>query len=225
MPGTVAQPRYVVPHEVHLTDSRIASRYTRSPRKSVQSIITRGGIMKNITLAFGLACVSAAAIAAPPLTEPVDVTVANPVLPVEVQNADPIPVAIAGGSGETLYGHTIGTTCPFLNQCTATFPAVPAGKRLEVKFIAAWVRTNDAAATGLGSLHANDATGATVRLLFPIGAFSGAYYGSSFVFNEQVHVVFEAGEAPVLELGTTVNLIDSEFNKMTVTGVLVDAAP
>jgi hypothetical protein len=157
--------------------------------------------------------------------KPTPVTVVDPVLPVEVQNANPIPVAIAGGSGETLYGHSIGTTCPFLNQCVAVFPAVPAGKRLEVKFIAAWVRTNDAAATGLGSLHANDATGSTVRLLFPISAFATAYYGASFVFNEQVHVVFEAGEAPVLEVGTIGTLLNLGFNKMTVTGVLVDATP
>jgi hypothetical protein len=64
-----------------------------------------------------------------------------------------------------------------------------------------------------------------VRLLFPANAFAAAYYGAAFVFNEQVDVVFEAGEAPVLELGTTGRLVDDTFNKMTVTGVLVDAAP
>lgn len=38
---------------------------------------------------------SSAAFAGPPITEPVDVNVTNPVLPVEVSNADPIPVSVA----------------------------------------------------------------------------------------------------------------------------------
>lgn len=49
--------------------------------------------MRHTALALGLVCVSVAASAAPPITEPVDVIENNPVLPVEVQNGDPIPVS------------------------------------------------------------------------------------------------------------------------------------
>ena len=192
---------------------------------SKKNLYNGGSQMDRMLIALFAVSLPMLSVAAPPITEPVDVIVTNPVLPVEVSNANPIPVAIAGGSGQTLYGHTIGTTCPFLNLCTATFPAVPAGKRLEVKFIAAWVRTGDPTSTGIGSLHADNVTATTVRLLFPISAFAAAYYQAAFVFNEQVNVVFEAGEAPVLELGTSGSLIDSPFNKMTVTGVLVDGTP
>lgn len=45
----------------------------------------------------------------PPVTEPVDVNVTNPVLPVEVSNADPIPVSVANFPAESLI--------PFSRQC------------------------------------------------------------------------------------------------------------
>lgn len=45
----------------------------------------------------------------PPVTEPVDVFVTNPVLPVEVSNADPIPVSVANLPAASLI--------PFSRQC------------------------------------------------------------------------------------------------------------
>lgn len=45
----------------------------------------------------------------PPITEPVDVTVTNPVLPVEVSNADPIPVSVSNVPETSLI--------PFAREC------------------------------------------------------------------------------------------------------------
>jgi hypothetical protein len=55
---------------------------------------------------------ASAAFAAPPLTEPVDVTVTNPVLPVEVSNADPIPVSVANAPEKSV--------SPFARACNAS---------------------------------------------------------------------------------------------------------
>ena len=44
--------------------------------------------------AFSALLASAAFAAGPPLNEPVDVTVTNAVIPVEVSNADPVPVEV-----------------------------------------------------------------------------------------------------------------------------------
>ena len=50
--------------------------------------------MNRVLVALSAICLPMLSVAAPPITEPVDVNVTNPVLPVEVSNADPIPVSI-----------------------------------------------------------------------------------------------------------------------------------
>jgi hypothetical protein len=62
-----------------------------------------------VPLAFLLAASAYAMPPGPPVTEPVDVTVTNPVLPVEVSNADPIPVSVSNIPETTLI--------PFSRQC------------------------------------------------------------------------------------------------------------
>jgi hypothetical protein len=52
---------------------------------------------------------ASAAFAKPPITEPVDVVVTNPVVPVEVSNSDPIPVSVSNLPEATLI--------PFSRQC------------------------------------------------------------------------------------------------------------
>jgi hypothetical protein len=46
--------------------------------------------------------------------KPAPVVVTNPVLPVEVSNADPIPVTIAGSSGSQLFATLAQPQCDFL---------------------------------------------------------------------------------------------------------------
>jgi hypothetical protein len=62
-----------------------------------------------VSFAFLLAASAYAMPPGPPVTEPVDVTVVNPVLPVEVSNADPIPVSVANIPDKSLI--------PFSRQC------------------------------------------------------------------------------------------------------------
>ena len=52
---------------------------------------------------------ASAAFGGPPITEPVDVVVTNPVVPVEVSNSDPIPVSVSNIPEITLI--------PFSRQC------------------------------------------------------------------------------------------------------------
>lgn len=54
----------------------------------------RGDVMTRTGIALALASLSCVAVAGPPTVQPVDVTVTNPVLPVEVSNAYPIPVSV-----------------------------------------------------------------------------------------------------------------------------------
>ena len=84
-------------------------------------------------LAFALTGVSGLALAAPPFVpaEPVDVTVTNPVLPVEVANADPIPVV---SPPPPLWQGTpyIATAVVFGPECVDLEP-VPAGMVLFIQ--------------------------------------------------------------------------------------------
>jgi hypothetical protein len=61
-------------------------------------------------LCMGLSgLLASAAFAKPPITEPVDVVVTNPVVPVEVSNSDPVPVSVSNLPETTLI--------PFSRQC------------------------------------------------------------------------------------------------------------
>lgn len=158
------------------------------------------------------------------LTEPVDVTVINPVLPVEVLNANPIPVSVTSEPSQATYAYTSGTTCTFANVCTATYPAVPAGKRLHVTFVAGFVQTATVG-DGLAALHYDNESAFTLRYMTHLNGAQLAYYGASLSFGERIDVVFEPGEAPVLEVGNASSISNSPFNKLTITGYLVDASP
>lgn len=93
--------------------------------------------MTRTGIALALASFSGLALAAPPfvLDEPVDVTVTNPVLPVEVSNADPIPVV---SPPPPLWQGTpyIATNVVFGSGCEA-FEAIPAGMVLYVQRVTA----------------------------------------------------------------------------------------
>jgi len=68
-----------------------------------------------IRLCLGItisALFTSAALAAPPITEPVDVVVTNSVVPVEVSNAEPIPVSVSNVPDESII--------PFARACSAT---------------------------------------------------------------------------------------------------------
>lgn len=124
------------------------------------------------------------------------------------------------------YYHSLVPTCPFLNNCVATFPAVPAGKRLRVTFIGAlFIGTDD---PGYMALHVNNDNAGNMRLAFPVAPFSGAFYGWIVSLSQQVDVYFEAGQAPFLDFGIGAGLggidVDSR-NRFTISGYLVDVLP
>ena len=62
-----------------------------------------------LTISGIFASAALAAPPGPPVTEPVDVNVTNPVLPVEVSNADPIPVSVTNIPDKSLI--------PFAREC------------------------------------------------------------------------------------------------------------
>lgn len=124
------------------------------------------------------------------------------------------------------YYHSLAPTCPFLNQCVATFPAVPAGKRLRVTFVGAvFIGTDD---PGYMALHVdNDGVG-NMRVAFPVTPFGAAFYGTMVSLNQQVDVFFEAGQAPFLDFGIGAGLggiAANGRNRFTISGYLVDVLP
>lgn len=151
------------------------------------------------------------------------VQVVNPVLAVEVSNADPIPVTVADESARVPYSQSAAPTCPFLNQCLSEFPVVPAGKKLHVTYIAGvFVGTNVA---GFVSLCADVYT--NMRAAFPVTPFGGAFFGTLISFSQVVDVILDAGQTPVLHFGIGAGgggITVSPFNSFTITGYLVDAS-
>ena len=80
--------------------------------------------------------------------KPTPVTVVNPVVPVEVSNADPIPVSISG-SGQAFQVGTVPTGFSG-SSGFADLATVPADKVLVVEYVSAWI--NAAEAGGLLSV-------------------------------------------------------------------------
>jgi len=100
------------------------------------------------TAALGLACVTAGSLAAPPVTEPVDVNVSNPVLSVEVANADPIPVNVVSASPQP---YKAGFSCSIVStDCDRTTGPVPTGKRLVLHFASGRIQLIDATVPAAG---------------------------------------------------------------------------
>lgn len=87
--------------------------------------------MTRLMLALAMASFSFDALAVPPVKPPTDVNVTNPVLPVEVSNADPIPVV---SPPAPLWQGTpyIATVVVFGSQCSALEP-IPEGMVLFVQ--------------------------------------------------------------------------------------------
>lgn len=125
------------------------------------------------------------------------------------------------------YGGTMTPSCTFSNQCTVTYPAVPAGKRLRVTAIAAFVRSNTSTGSHLLALHRNDVSGANAMYLVMMPPLPAAYYGYVASTSQAVDVIYEAGEVPILEIGLAAGFggITATSTRLTLTGYLVDVAP
>jgi hypothetical protein len=98
--------------------------------------------MKRILVALSTVFLPMLSLAAPPITEPVDVNVTNPVLQVEVSNADPIPVAVSSSSApyqfELCLKEGNGTCSRSLGGVVPSSVGVPQGKTLVIEFITAY---------------------------------------------------------------------------------------
>ena len=124
------------------------------------------------------------------------------------------------------YAHFLSPTCPFGNQCVATFPDVPVGKRLRLTQIS-FFSIGVSSTTGIFVVNRNSTS--SPLLIFPVNRVNTAYYsGTSLVGTFAVDLIFEAGERPVLELGVPVStggIPANGFNRYGVTGYLVDVLP
>jgi hypothetical protein len=122
------------------------------------------------------------------------------------------------------YSYSVEPTYPFSNQAVYTFPSVPTGKRLRLTNVrAVFLGTNAPAFFAVSKNTYNN-----LLVMFPLTPFSGAYFGDSLSISQDVDLIFETGEAPVLQLGISSGAggISSSFtNHFGVTGYMVDLLP
>jgi len=120
-----------------------------------------------------------------------------------------------------LYNYTINASCIFPNVCMASFPTVPEGKRLRVTSVTVFAQFQSSS----GFLALNLDYRGNPILAFPVAPIGMAYYGSSLSSSFQTDNYFEAGQTPILELGTWNNWNRTYLPRLTVTGYMVDVAP
>ena len=113
-----------------------------------------------VPLAFLLAAPAYAAPPGPPVTEPVDVIVTNPVVQVEVSNANPVPVSglVTSADNPALQAVTLNFNAEILttkvgpNFLTSdSVYTVPDGKRLVIEYIDASLYVTPSSNTGKAS--------------------------------------------------------------------------
>lgn len=112
--------------------------------------------MTRSLIALALAGASSLGLAAPP-NPTVNVNVTNPVLPVEVSNADPVPVRDADAAAREPFQRQTTTTAFNTSASSAEIVTVPADKVLVIEHASAWVNsTSDAGlasvSIGIGSM-------------------------------------------------------------------------
>jgi hypothetical protein len=184
--------------------------------------------MTRLIAAIAIASLSVTASAA---EKPLPVTVENPVLPVEVRNADPIAVKVEGNSVQTPYSHDVASgdsTCT-VSSCFIRFPAVPVGKMLVINHVSAYVRPSSSATVfdfaELTASSTEENIGA--RFIFPmarIGVAGTTVIADTWSVNAPVLAFVKAGQRPNLALTTRNGGADGAFFRQgTISGYLMDA--
>lgn len=93
-----------------------------------------------VVVALIVALVPLASLADPPTLAPVDVNVTNPVLPVEIDNADPIPVSAQMQEHLAQYSFSCTALTESTETCTAPLGdtvTLPEGQRFVIKYLSA----------------------------------------------------------------------------------------
>jgi hypothetical protein len=124
------------------------------------------------------------------------------------------------------YGGTMAFSCPFGNDCTASYPAVPAGKRVRITDLSLAFSASSSAAHFV-LVHRNGGTFNTMLAGFQVVPISGAFYGNLVATTQSLNLIFEAGDTPVVEIGVAAGTggINASQARVTLTGYIVDAAP
>ena len=121
------------------------------------------------------------------------------------------------------YTQRMAPTCSFTNQCTASFPVVPAGKRLRITSVQAIFY--NANFNAFLAVHTGPAQ--QIAVAFTVNPIPGYFYGTLLSTQQAVDLTYEAGEAPMLEMGCNAgNTFTADVrNLMGVSGYLVDTTP
>lgn len=141
---------------------------------------------------LSLACVAAVAQAAPPPSTQ-NVNVVNPVLPVEVSNANPVPVRDADNADRQPFQATVDLAITYINTQKSVV-TVPDGKRLIIDGISYWSYTDSGHQVIFGTLRSGEFGPSRVYLQINPPHASAT---SSLVIQDGAQAIqtsFEAGE-------------------------------
>jgi hypothetical protein len=112
--------------------------------------------------------------------------------------------------------------CPFVNECLITGPIVPAGKRLRVTRLEGQIVNQSTSVIVFLSLNDDNLP----LFMFQSFTFGQAFFGNGVSFNQEVDFYFEAGQTPVLAVGTSGGSVSTDSrNRYTIAGYLVDIQP
>lgn len=166
-----------------------------------------------MTRLFAALVLTSLSLVASAADKPLPVTVANPVLPVEVSNADPILVRDADNPARNAVTETVFYPNAY---------AVPAGKRLVIEFVSGFVSSNgggSAAAVGVFTGKATDSGILNYVHQIPASLLYDAGTQKSFTFSQLTRLY--ADEGSEVRIGYSGTGTPAQFY-LTFTGYLVD---
>ncbi len=171
--------------------------------------------MTRSLFALALAGASALAYAAPPM---VDVNVTNPVLSVEVSNADPVPVRDVGAAAREPFQMRTVTTGFNSSSSSTEIVTVPADKVLVIEHVSAWVNTaND---NGLASVTIGSGVELDQLPCFRTGQTAN---GLNHFYSCSMQTRYQVGPGATLSFVVATAAGDGGFHRAFVSGYYLPA--
>ena len=153
-----------------------------------------------------------------PVSNPVNTLITNPVVPVEVSNADPIPVSL--GEAETVQVNCqANTTAGELGAACSVF-TVPAGKRLVVDHVS--LNLPGTAVDSIFGVQLSIFPAAGGSSLFRHFLFGDRYPTGGYVVSQPIRMYVEADQQIVAGFGRT-DTASEMSGTFALSGHLVDA--
>ena len=176
---------------------------------------------RDFVVVAALMLFATSALGASPTVKP------SPDTPVSVTNTSANPVPVTGTVTQSgtwavqtikdAYTETGTPTCDAANDCQVVFSPVPAGRILRVTNVQAFARV--VPPDSFLVLHTDTASSDSAHFIIPLTFVNAVFYGTVGTANVSTDMVFEAGQHPVLEIGSAGSFTSSTI-RLGITGTL-----